>query len=482
MKNTAWHSVAAAVGLVWALALAPAPAGMEKADGWMGSPARDGGGGESQDESLWTYELVDGTAVVTDGPTEGDIVVPATLGGCPVVSIGYFAFQGCTGLLSVTLPATLAEIEANAFQGCDALAEFRMPDDALHCTVRDGVLFSKDMKTLLLYPPGKAGAYAIPEGVETIAGFAFASDAVTSLAIPGTVASIGDFALCLGNVPTLVVPESVTSVGAGVFLWCSGLKTLYLPSSWKSTTIFEDSGGAPGCIVIYYPTRAERRYAAWLENLGQTADTLPMDGDADLDGATNREECVAGTDPFDPADRFLRPASSSATGRWWWSPPRRCPAACTACTGAPTGPAPPIRPPSGTTSPGNQNSPAGTGASSAWAWTSPNRAVQELDNPEHPCKVRRPKTGGGWKMAGALGARASRPQRCWEAKTCRYSHVFHNLPSSGAAGSRTTGSHAMLVQKVPRHFRGCGILPRHVGDAAAEGRTASCHLALSIDL
>lgn len=52
------------------------------------------------------------------------------------------------------------------------------------------------------------------------------------------------------------------------------------------------------------PTRAERRYAAWLENLGQTADTLPMDGDADLDGASNWAECVAGTAPFDPADRF----------------------------------------------------------------------------------------------------------------------------------------------------------------------------------
>ena len=303
MKKTAWHSVAAA-GLVWALALAPAPAGMEKADGRMGSHARDGGGGEFQDESLWTYELVNGTAVVTSRPREGDIVVPDTLGGCPVVSIGYFAFQGCRGLLSVTLPATLAEIGDNAFQGCDALAEFRMPDDALHCTVRDGVLFSKDMKTLLLHPPGKAGAYAIPEGVETIAGFAFASDAVTSLTIPGTVASIGDFALCLGNVPTLVVPESVTSVGAGVFLWCSGLKTLYLPSSWKSTTIFEDSGGAPGCTVIYYPTRAERRYAAGLETLGQTADILSMDGDADLDGASNWEESVAGTDPFAPANRF----------------------------------------------------------------------------------------------------------------------------------------------------------------------------------
>ncbi|MBR4189487.1 MAG: hypothetical protein IKQ55_05935, partial [Kiritimatiellae bacterium] len=43
----------------------------------------------------------------------------------------------------------------------------------------------------------------------------------------------------------------------------------------------------------------------------------------------------------------------------------------------------------------------------------------------------------------------------------------HHLPSSGAAGSRTSGSRAMVVQKVLRHFRGCGILPRHISKLMA---------------
>ena len=37
----------------------------------------------------------------------------------------------------------------------------------------------------------------------------------------------------------------------------------------------------------------------------------------------------------------------------------------------------------------------------------------------------------------------------------------------GAAGSRTSGSFAALFQKVLRHFRRCGILPRH---STKEGR------------
>lgn len=447
MKNTAWHSVAAAVCTAWGLALAPVLAGMEKADGLMWSYAQDGdsatlaglglalprefggrpvtrigdraffncdwlkeiaipdgvtaigaeafagcsgleeltlpdsvesigadalagcsglrtlhvpagwtpdkwadagvpegctvvvGGGEEggegggdgpPDDPRWTYTLSGGMAIITSAQVEGDVVIPSVLGGCPVGAIEteafsscgamtsvvipdsvsnlwMWAFAGATGLVSATLPATLSGLEPQAFHGCDALASFSISPDAANYAVRDGVLFSKDMKTLCCFPPGKAGAYAIPEGTETVADFAFgaANNSVTSLTLPSTVTYLGNFSLCLGRVATLTVPESVTAIGAGVFGWCSGLETLYLPSSWQSTTMLDDSGGvAPGCTVIYYPTAAERRYADWLETLGQTADSLPMDGDADFDGASNWEECVAGTAPFDPADRF----------------------------------------------------------------------------------------------------------------------------------------------------------------------------------
>jgi hypothetical protein len=65
------------------------------------------------------------------------------------------------------------------------------------------------------------------------------------------------------------------------------------------------------------------------------------------------------------------------------------------------------------------------------------------------------RAGGDWgRGRPARGEKAKK-------KTSETPNVFHNLPSSGAPGSRTSGSHALLVQKAPRHFRGCGILPRH---------------------
>ena len=45
--------------------------------------------------------------------------------------------------------------------------------------------------------------------------------------------------------------------------------------------------------------------------------------------------------------------------------------------------------------------------------------------------------------------------------------VFRFPGRLGAAGSRTSGSSATLVQKVPRRFRGCGILPRRRGRRGA---------------
>jgi hypothetical protein len=295
-----------------------------------GEEGGEGGGDEPPDESPWTYTLSDGMATITSAQVEGDVVIPSVLGGCPVGAIQSEAFSSCggmtsvvipdsvsnlwmwtftgaTGLVSATLPATLTGLEPQAFHECDALTSYSISPEAANYAVQDGVLFSKDMKTLCCFPPGKAGAYAIPEGTETVADFAFgaANSSVTSLTIPSTVTYLGNFSLCFSQVATLTVPESVTAIGAGVFGWCSGLKTLYLPSSWQSTTMLDDSGGvAPGCTVIYYPTVAEKRYSAWLETLGQTADALPMDGDADLDGASNWEECVAGTDPFDATERF----------------------------------------------------------------------------------------------------------------------------------------------------------------------------------
>ena len=69
------------------------------------------------------------------------------------------------------------------------------------------------------------GAYTIPDGIESIADYAFLGcSSLTSITIPNSVTSIGDgaFSGCSG-LTTVTIPNSVTSIGGNAFRDCSSL-------------------------------------------------------------------------------------------------------------------------------------------------------------------------------------------------------------------------------------------------------------------
>lgn len=64
--------------------------------------------------------------------------------------IGENAFSGCFCLRYISIPAKTATIENNAFSYCTGLVDiFVDPNNEWYATVKS-VLFTKDMKTLLL--------------------------------------------------------------------------------------------------------------------------------------------------------------------------------------------------------------------------------------------------------------------------------------------------------------------------------------------
>lgn len=56
----------------------------------------------------------------------------------------------------------------------------------------DGVLFSEDGKTLVLFPGFRSGHYDIPEGTEKVAPNAFYASGIESLGFPSTLKTVGD--------------------------------------------------------------------------------------------------------------------------------------------------------------------------------------------------------------------------------------------------------------------------------------------------
>ncbi len=143
-----------------------------------------------------------------------------------VTTIGESAFESCN-LSSLTIPASLVELESAALFYCNQMIEFAVAEDnPVFCSV-DGILYDKEQTTLLYYTNGRAGKYVIPDGVTTIGAHTFSGcDSSIEVIIPDSVTVIGQYAFygCDG-LSSVVIPGSVTSM-EDAFYYCSGLTQL----------------------------------------------------------------------------------------------------------------------------------------------------------------------------------------------------------------------------------------------------------------
>jgi len=178
--------------------------------------------------------------VISGGINTGDIVIPETVlySGFTynVTSIGKTAFSGCNNLTSITIPSGVTSIGYQAFSGCTGLIEYLVDSNNSIYSSFEGVLFNKDMDTLIAYPYNKSPKYTIPSSVTSIGEWAFYDcKGLTSITIPSSVTSIGDYAFygCTG-LTTITIPSSVKSIGQEAFHKCSGLSSITIPSSASS--------------------------------------------------------------------------------------------------------------------------------------------------------------------------------------------------------------------------------------------------------
>lgn len=117
----------------------------------------------------------------------GNLVLPEG-----IESIGKSAFSGCTGIASVTLPASLTSIESSVFSGA-GVEEFTVAPGNIHYSTDEwGVLYNKDKTTLIQYPSCRQWPYYnVADTTTSIAANAFSGcSTLVNLYIPNTVTSI----------------------------------------------------------------------------------------------------------------------------------------------------------------------------------------------------------------------------------------------------------------------------------------------------
>ena len=211
-----------------------------------------------------------------------------------ISSIESFAFENCKNLETVKIGSTVSSIDAFAFDGCSSLRLFTVVADNNNFQTVDGVLYSKDLKKLFLYPPGNLRTvYDVLEGVTTIGQNAFrgcqylqilniprsvndiwfqhvflnsaslteiyvdsdnskyssvdgvliddqdktlvcypAGKTQQSYTIPTGVTNIGNYAFCYcSHLETVIIPDDVAEIRGGAFSYCTGLTSVALPEN-----------------------------------------------------------------------------------------------------------------------------------------------------------------------------------------------------------------------------------------------------------
>jgi hypothetical protein len=188
-----------------------------------------------------------------------------------VKSIGDCVFAYDTGLTNVTIPASVTTIGVTPFVDCTSLQAIALDAQNVFYISVNGVLFDSNQSTLVEYPGGKVGSYAIPGSVTSLGEYAFFDcTSLTSVTIPDSVTNIGDYAFgfCtsltnakisngITDIPyygfywsgltSIIIPSSVASIGGQAFEYCCNLNSVYFQGNAPTIdgyTFFSDNNAS----------------------------------------------------------------------------------------------------------------------------------------------------------------------------------------------------------------------------------------------
>jgi len=207
-----------------------------------------------------------------------------------VTKIGWNVFYNCGNLKTVNLGASVASIGWYTFSFCSSLTEINVDENNQNYYSKNGVLFNKDMTTLINCPNGLSDQFIMPNTVTTVRNYAFADctkltsiimsenlnwimdDAfvrcskLTSVSLPDSLYHIGynAFGECT-SLTSITIPRSVYSISNKVFDGCTNLMAIHARSPipcifWETTFQNVFYGMNTNTCVLYVPLGSKSAY------------------------------------------------------------------------------------------------------------------------------------------------------------------------------------------------------------------------------
>lgn len=237
----------------------------------------------------------------TDSTVRDTVTIPDDVDGVPVTVISDFSVCNAETLRVINIGKNVREIGAWAMTNNQKLQAFNVSPENEYFTSIDGVIYTKDLETLVAYPPAKgvdisddnvvlddsAGlSYTIPDGVRVIRSKAFYKCGyLEEIILPDSLEVIEEkaFHYC-SAVKGFTLPEGLIEIGKDAFAYCwsEDFTELSIPASVER--IGEYAMYNTNAIVTIYVNKTESEVAALEESGAWGRKWYPTNNGRERDG------------------------------------------------------------------------------------------------------------------------------------------------------------------------------------------------------
>lgn len=154
-----------------------------------------------------------------------------------VIAICESSFHS-SSLLYLYISANVREIGESAFRNTSC--QFEVDENNRNFTIKDGILFSKDMKTLISSHAIAPDDYYVPATVEKICDSAFYRSCYCNIILPKNLKHIGNYAFeSIEKMELIRIPQTVTHIGYCAFKHIPYLKMIDVDTNNQLYTSIE---------------------------------------------------------------------------------------------------------------------------------------------------------------------------------------------------------------------------------------------------